>query len=114
VTKVADVLTMEHMSSDESEMDEKTHGVKQYNLRKFTSESRELRGAKRKLDKSHQDSLLGLSKRALIPRQQAEPSSTPKPANCPDWAHVVENGPAQVADVATNPPLEGTVDNDVQ
>jgi hypothetical protein len=35
------------------------------------------------------------------------------PANCPDWAHVVENGPAQVADVATNPPLEGMADNDV-
>jgi hypothetical protein len=114
VTKVADILTMEHMSSDESEMDEKTHGVKQYNLRKFTWESRELRRAKRKIDKSHQDSLLGLSKRALIPREQRKPSSTPKPANRPDCAHVFENGAAQVADVATNPPLEGTADNDVQ
>jgi hypothetical protein len=28
------------------------------------------------------------------------------------WAHVFENGPAQVADVATNPPLEGTADDD--
>jgi hypothetical protein len=55
VTKVADVLTMEYMSSDESEMDEKTHGhgVKQYNLRKFTWESGDLKRAKRKLDKSH-------------------------------------------------------------
>jgi hypothetical protein len=107
VTKVADALTMEYMSSDESEMDEKTHGhgVKQYNLRKFTWESGDLQRSKRKLDKSHQDSLLGLSKRVLIPREQRKPSSTPKPANCPDWAHVVENGPAQVAHVATNPPL---------
>ena len=60
-TKVADVLTMEYMSSDESEMDEKTHGhgVKQYNLRNFTWESGDLKRAKRKLDKSHQDSRLG-------------------------------------------------------
>jgi hypothetical protein len=50
----------------------------------------------------------------LIPKEQGEPSSTPKPANCPDWAHVVENGAAQVADIATNPPLEGTANNDVQ
>ena len=50
MTKVADVLTKEHMSSDESVMDEKTHGVTQFNLRKFTWESRELRRAKRKLD----------------------------------------------------------------
>jgi hypothetical protein len=27
VAKVADVLTMEYMSSDESEMDEETHGL---------------------------------------------------------------------------------------
>ena len=79
MTKFADVLTMEYMSSDESEMDEKTHGhgVKQYNLRKFTWESGDLKRAKRKLDKSHQDSLRGQSKRVLIPREQGEPSSTP-------------------------------------
>ena len=63
MTKFADVLTMEYMSSDESEMDEKTHhghGIKQYNLRKFTWESGDLKRAKIKLDKSHQDSRLGL------------------------------------------------------
>ena len=103
------------MSSDESEMDEKTHGhgVKQYNLRKFTWESGDLKRAKRKLDKSHQDSRLGLSKRVLIPREQGEPSSTPNQPTV-QIGHVVENGAAQVADVATNPPLEGTADNDVQ
>jgi hypothetical protein len=30
VAKVADLLTMENMLSDESEMDEETHRVKQY------------------------------------------------------------------------------------
>ena len=48
----------------------------------------------------------------MMPREQGKPSSTPKLANCPDWAQLVENGPAQVSDVATNPPLVGTADND--
>jgi hypothetical protein len=51
----------------------------------------------------------------MIPREQGEPSSTPNQPtrpNCRDWAHVIENGPVQVADVDTNPPLEGMADND--
>ncbi|CAB4007378.1 Hypothetical predicted protein, partial [Paramuricea clavata] len=67
------------------------------------------------LNKGHQNSLPGLSKRVMIPREQGEPSSTqnqPTPHNCPDWAHVVENGQAQVADVDTKPPQEGTAVND--
>jgi hypothetical protein len=92
MAKIADVLTMEYMSSDESEIDEETHKVKQYNVRKlFTWESRELSQAKRKLDKSHQDSLPGLSKKVMIPREQREPSSTPNQptrSNCPDWPHM--------------------------
>jgi hypothetical protein len=73
------------MSSDESEMDEETHWVKQFNVRKFSRESRKLSWAKRKLDKSHQDSLPGLSKRVMILREQGEPSSTsnqPTRPNC--------------------------------
>ena len=91
MAKVADVLRMEYMSSEESEVDEDTLRVKHYVVRGFSWESRELKRAKRKLDKSHQDSLPGLSKRVFLPREPGEPSEKPKPANCPDWACVVEN-----------------------
>ncbi len=70
VAKVADVLRMEYMSSDESEVDEETRRVKRYVVRSFSWESRELNWAKKKLDRSHQDSLPGLSKRVFIPREQ--------------------------------------------
>jgi hypothetical protein len=70
VAKVADVLRMEYMSSDESEVDEETRRVKRYVVRSFSWESRELKRAKKKLDRSHQDSLPGLSKRVFIPREQ--------------------------------------------
>ena len=55
VAKVADVLRMEYMSSDESEVDEETRRVKRYVVRSFSWESRELKRAKKKLDRSHQD-----------------------------------------------------------
>lgn len=92
VAKVADVMRMDYMSSEESDVDEKTGGVKHYKVRKVSWESRKLRLAKKKLDKNHQDSLPGLSKRAFLPRKQGEPSGKPKPANCPDWACVIQTG----------------------
>ena len=70
VAKVADVLRMEYMSSDESEIDEETRRVKRYVVRGFSWESRELKRAKKKLDRSHQDSLPALSKQVFIPREQ--------------------------------------------
>lgn len=109
MAKVADVLRMEYMSSDESEVDEETNRVKRYVVRSFAWESRELRRAKKKIDKSHQDSLPGLSRRVFIPREQGEPSDKPRPANCPDWACVLEN-PAP-ANMPTNPQVE-TPDDD--
>ena len=76
------------MSSEESEVDEETQKVKHYNVRKFSWESREFRRAKKKLDKAHQNSLPGLSKRVMVPRVVGEPSNMRKPTNCPDWACV--------------------------
>ncbi|CAB3987932.1 Hypothetical predicted protein [Paramuricea clavata] len=69
----------------------------QTKVRKLSWESRELRWAKRKLDKNHLDSLPGLSKLVMILRQQGEPSTKPKPANCPDWACIVPTNPADAA-----------------
>ncbi len=56
--------------ADESEVDEETRRVKRYVVRRFSWESRELKPAKKKLDRSHQHSLPGLSKRVFIPREQ--------------------------------------------
>ena len=98
MAKVADILRMEFMSSEDSEVEEETMKVKKYNVRSFAWESRELRRLKRKLDQSHQESLPGLSKRVFIPREKGEPSNKPKPANCPDWACVVENAPINAPD----------------
>jgi hypothetical protein len=95
VAKIADILRIEYMSTEESEMDEER--VKHYKVRKPSWESRKLRLVKKKLDKNHVDSLPGLSKRVMIPRQQGEPSTKPKPANCPDWACIVPTNPADAA-----------------
>ena len=47
-------------------------------------------GAKTEKEKarfrSHQESLPGLSKTVMVPREQWESWSKPKPANCEDWA----------------------------
>lgn len=112
MAKVADVLRMDFMSSEESEVEEETLKVKRYNVRKFAWESRELRRLKRKLDQSHQDSLPGLSKRVFIPREKGELSSKPKPANCPDWACVVENAATNAQD-ETPGDLDATADLNV-
>ena len=112
MAKVADVLRMEFMSSEESEIVEETLKVKQYNVRSFAWESRELSRLKRKLDQSHQDSLPGLSKRIFIPRKKGEPCDKPKPANCPDWACVVENGTTNAQD-ETPGDLGATIDLNV-
>ena len=98
VVKLADVLRMEFMSSEESEVEEETLKVNRYKVGRFARESRELRRLKRKLDQSHQDSLPGLSKWVFIPREQGELSNKPKPANCPDWACVVKNAPTNAQD----------------
>jgi hypothetical protein len=97
VAKIADILRIEYMSTEESDVDEER--VQHYKVRKLSWESRELRRAKRKLDKNHLDSLpgAGLSKRVMIPRQQGEPSTKPKPTNCPDWACIVPTNPADAA-----------------
>ncbi|XP_028416023.1 uncharacterized protein LOC114544620 [Dendronephthya gigantea] len=89
VAKVADVMRMDYMSSEKSEVDEETNRIKHYKVRKLSWESRELKRTKKKLDKNHKDSLPGLSKRAVTPREEGEPSGKPKPANCPGWACVV-------------------------
>ncbi|CAB4035297.1 Hypothetical predicted protein [Paramuricea clavata] len=112
VAKVADVLRMDFMSSEESEVEEETLKVKRYNVRRFAWESRELRRLKKKLDQRHQDSLPGLSKRVFIPREQGELSNKPKPANCPDWACVVENAPTNAQD-ETPDDLDVTADLNV-
>jgi hypothetical protein len=72
-------------------MDEETHRFKQYESLPVKAENY---GKQREneLYKSHHDSLSGLSKRVMMPRESGEP--------------------AQVADVDTNPPLVGTADND--
>lgn len=110
---MADILRMEYMSSEESEVEEETLKVKRYNVRPFVWESRELRRVKRKLDESHQVSLPGLSKRVFIPREQGEPCNKPKPANCPDWACVVENAQTTNAQVETSDGLDTTIDLNV-
>lgn len=110
MAKVADVMRMEYMSSEESELDEETRRVKHYKTRKLSWESRELRQAKKKLDKSHEDSLPGLSRRVMLPREKGKPSTKPKPVNCPDWACVHED-PAQVGNECSNLP-DGTPGND--
>lgn len=112
MAKVADILRMEFMSSEESEVEEETFKVKRYKVRSFAWESRELRRSKRKLDQSHQDSLPGLSKRVFIPREKGEPCNKPKPANCPDWACVVENAPTNAQD-ETPADLDVTLDLNV-
>ena len=40
----------------------------------FTCESRELWQAKRELDEGHHDSLSGLSKRVMMPRESGDPA----------------------------------------
>ena len=40
----------------------------------FTCEGRELWQAKRELDKSHHDSLSGLSKTVMMPKESGEPA----------------------------------------
>jgi hypothetical protein len=53
VAKVADLLTMENMLSDESEMDEETHRVKQYESLPGKPESDNYHGKQREVNKSH-------------------------------------------------------------
>jgi hypothetical protein len=61
----------DNMSSYGSEMDEETHRFKQYESFPVKAENygkqREI-----KLDKSHHDSLSGLSKRVMMPRESGE------------------------------------------
>jgi hypothetical protein len=49
MAKIADILRIEYMSTEESEVDEEC--VKHYKVQKLSRESRELKRAKRKLDK---------------------------------------------------------------
>ena len=63
MVKVADVMQMEYMSSEESEIDKESRKVWHYNVRKLSWESRELPQSKIKLDKCHGESLPSLSKR---------------------------------------------------
>ena len=87
------------MSSEESEVDEETQKVKDYNVRPFVWESRQLSRFKRKLEQSHQDSLPGLTKRVFIHRQQGEPFMTKQiPVSWPDWAYVNETAPMNTQD----------------
>jgi hypothetical protein len=98
VAKVADVMRMEYMSSEESEIDEESQKVRHYNVRKLSWESRELRRSKRKLDKCHSESLPGLSKRIVVPRQEGDASARSKPPTCPDWACVAQNNEGNIVE----------------
>jgi hypothetical protein len=86
MSRVSEVLRPEYISSEESEIDEKTNKVSKYNVRSLSWESRALRRAKRKLDKLHTASLSDLVKRRINLREVGLPSNRPKPLNCPDWA----------------------------
>lgn len=85
MAKVAAVLTPEYMSSEESELDEQNKVV-HYSVHHLSWESQRLAKAKRKLDKVHEESLPGVVKRLVFPRQDGQPSTRQIPHNCPDWA----------------------------
>ncbi|XP_028416020.1 uncharacterized protein LOC114539576 [Dendronephthya gigantea] len=88
--KFADVMKSEYMSSEESEFDESTENkIVRYNVQKLPWESRALRRMKRKLDKLHNASLSD-----LVQKRVGEPSTRPKPKDCPEWAaldNAIEN-----------------------
>ena len=69
MAKIAEVLTVDCMSSEESDVDQETNRVKQYYTRQLPWESNKLRHARTKSDKIHHDSLPGLVHRQIVPRE---------------------------------------------
>jgi hypothetical protein len=85
IAKVAEVLTLDYMSSEESDTDE--NGKNVYKVKRLPWQSNALKKRKESLDKQHLKSLPALVKRRLVPRNVgAAVSLRPKPNDCPDWA----------------------------
>lgn len=82
--KVAEVLTLDYMSSEESDTDENGKGL--YKIKTLPWQSQELKKRKKALDKQHKESLPELVRRRLTPKHVGGVSSRSKPEDCPDWA----------------------------
>jgi hypothetical protein len=85
--KVADCLTIDYVSSEESEAEEEApYRTTAYVVRPLIWASSELKKAKKSLDKHHKASLPQLVRRRVTERKTGYPSQRPKPDGCPDWA----------------------------
>ncbi|CAB3991969.1 Hypothetical predicted protein [Paramuricea clavata] len=82
--KVAAVLTLDYISSDESDADEEGKTV--YAVKTLPGQSQNLKNKKKSLDKHHMESLPALVRRRLYLRKKGGVSLRPKPTDCPDWA----------------------------
>ncbi|CAB4029584.1 Hypothetical predicted protein [Paramuricea clavata] len=82
--KVAAVLTLDYISSEESDADEEGKTV--YTVKTLPWQSQNLKKKKKSLDKHHMESLPALVRRRLYLRKEGGMSLRPKPTNCPDWA----------------------------
>jgi len=86
-TKFSQCLTIDYVSSEESEAEEEPpYKTIAYVVKPLNWESQELKKAKKSLDKHHKSSLPDLVKRRVTPRRNGYPSQRRKPDNCPDWA----------------------------
>ncbi|XP_028516291.1 uncharacterized protein LOC110243926 [Exaiptasia diaphana] len=81
--EVADVMRVDYMSSEESDLED---GSPVYLVKPLVWESSDLKKRKRSLDKHHRESLPSLVRRRVIRRKEGPPSLRNKPASCPEWA----------------------------
>lgn len=88
--KVAEVLTDEYMSSEESSIEDDSAV---YVIKTIPWESSQLKKRKRKLDKAYEKSSGKRSKQRSVKRVRKDEiiSLREKPDNCPKWACVRQN-----------------------
>lgn len=85
--KVAEVMTVDYMSSEDSDHDpEPPNRVTRYIVRPLCWQSNKLKQVKKRLDKKHSESVPELIRKRTLPRNIGVPSARGKPENCPEWA----------------------------